>query len=273
MKPCRPSFRLVPFFGLLLAGLLQPLSATGQHPYASAAPPSLGLQMHAFPDHEAFEVLLTAARRVPVTLFLPEVATDSHVDLLFGAAGVRLARDRRARLRWRAGLLDLNLYRPPLAIGFTLLDANRTGRTDLHARWLGLRLGPSLRLGGSGVALEPRLVGVAALSTLRLGSALYAPLGPASRNARTNLELGYRLQGILHLGPRLSVAGVLELHRHYGGSQPTLHTRRLEARFAPETRIDFTATLGHERTRLADRSTTFPFFQVTFRYLFAPGGL
>ncbi len=273
MLPRLPLRRLARLLCLFFLSPVLPLASSGQHPLTGTAPQALGLHLSSFPDTEAYELLLTASRHVPVTLFLPEVSTDSHVDLLFGAAGVRLARDRRARLRWRAGLLDLNLYRPPLAIGFTLLDANRTGRTDLHARWLGLRLGPSLRLGGSGVALEPRLVGVAALSTLRLGSALYAPLGPASRNARTNLELGYRLQGLLHLGPRLSVAGVLEHQRHYGGSQPTLRTRRLEARFAPETRIDFTATLGHERTRLADRSTTFPFFQVTFRYLFAPGGL
>ncbi|GIV60962.1 MAG: hypothetical protein KatS3mg043_2051 [Rhodothermaceae bacterium] len=258
---------------LLVAGVFEARPVLARQALANTAPQMLGLQFDAFPDTEARQLLLLAARRVPVALLLPAVSSDSHFDVLFGAAGARFGNDLPTRFRWRAGLLDLDVFRPPFGAGLTLLDVDRAGVPDLHARWLAVRLGPSLRLGGPAFFVEPRFIGNGALSSLRLGQTQYDGLGPGTRDTRTALEAGYTAGLLVQLGPHLHLTASSGYQIHYGGPDPSFHRRHLGVLYAPESRLQVFAAYGYEKASLGPRTLRFEHFHAGLRFLPAAGGL
>ncbi len=235
------------------------------------APQMIGLRFDGFPDAETNQILLIASRRVPVSMLLPNVSTDSYFDILFGAAGVRFgARDTNFRIR--AGLIRFDLFRPPFGIGATLIDFDRAGIPDLHARWLALRLGPSLRIGGDDFALEPRLIGSAGMSSLRLGLINYPRLGASAVRTRTGLEVGYRAALLLQLGPALSAKGFYTHDKHF--SRSLRFTRRgVEAEYGPSDAFRLFVRFVSEKAVLRGRTQKLETYHVGIRFTPSARGL
>ena len=227
----------------------------------------IGVHFDAVSGSDTRQIVGDFARRIPVALLLPGVASDSYFSLLYGAAGVRYGRDIPTRFRWRAGLLDMNLFRPPFNAGLTLLDYDRSGLPDLYARWLALRTGPSLRLSAHPLRLEARLMGNAGLSTFRFGRSTYRALGRPAASSQTGLDAGYRIQVLGLLGDALSVMGEYAWQHQVGGAAPTRAVHRIRVLLTPHSRIQFYGHGGHEVSTLGGTKWSFHYVSAGLRFI------
>gem|GEM_PF-2827086 len=262
------SLRIAGLIFIVLA-TLSPFDATAQRNPADAAPQMVGIRFDQFPDADARQILALAERRVPIALLLPNVSTDSYFTILFGAAGAHFDDAQTTRFRWRAGLFDLNLFRPPLALGFTMVDFDRSGLQDVYARWLAFRGGPSLRIGGAGFFIEPRAVGSGGISTIKLGEANYGFFESDARRSITAFETGYDTQLLVQLGPTLSAVAHYIKRRYSGGNRPDFITRSVEGLFTPDPRFQLFGLFGNEKTSWRDRHQRIDFMTIGIR--FTPG--
>ncbi len=255
------------------ASLLGATGAAHAQSMTGTAPQMIGLRVDIFPDADANQVLLLASRRVPVSMLLPQVSTDSYFDILFGAAGVRFGKGRDTDFRWRAGLIRFNLFRPPFGIGATLIDFDRSGVPDMHGRWLALRLGPSLRLGGGALFLEPRLIGKGALSSLTLGSVNYAAFGTKALKTWTAFEAGYTAKVLVQLGASLSASGFFEQEVRSGGPDFRFTRRGFEAEYSPRPALQVFARFVSEDASLDAIEITLETYFFGLRVTPSAGGL
>lgn len=256
-----------------MAGLWLPSgTALAQREILGAAPQMYGVRSGFVDEGDVAEAHVLLARRVPIALLLPAASSDSYLSLLYGSAGVRGGKTTPTRLRWRAGLLDFFMARPPMAFGLTLLDYDRSGRAEVEARWLALTLGPVLRLGRPPFALEARLLGRAGLTTLEPGQAHYDALGPRARTRGTGLDVGYRAEALWVPDPRLVFTGYFRQNSFRSNSNPRRRITGLEAALTPDPRLQVFTGLEREIIRLSGETVTRHQVLLGLRFIPSAGG-
>ncbi len=257
-------------FAIVLLGAPSPARAQG---LTGTAPQMFGLRFDSFRDANVNQVLLLASRRVPVAMLLPKVSTDSYFDILYAEAGIRFGNGSNTNFRWRGGLIHFNLYRPPFGIGATLFDFNQAGVFDLHAQWLGLRLGPALRMNLGALLIEPRLIGKGAVSSLRPGRVNYEGFGPRAQQTWTAFETGYTASVLVQLGPRISASAFLEKEVHFGSTDFHFTRRGFEARFTPRAAFEFFTRFASEDASFRAVDLRFETYLVGLRFTPSESGL
>lgn len=243
-----------------MKGLLMLLACgmTGQAAYAQwdfreAVPLSLTFRYDQVRDPSVHQAVIETAREFPLTSVFPQLSAQSRLSVLRLAAGARFADHLDTRPRFQVGVLDLEVYQSNVGLGLTLLDYDRAGVPDLHARWLVARGGPAFRIGTASAYLEPRLTGSAGLTTLHLGQALYDRLGPRADAGHTHLEGRYQLTLTARLGP-LTLAGDYGRSLHLGGINTRRNTGGVEAFLSLHYKAQAFARYEREATRLGSRT-------------------
>ncbi|MBC8044130.1 MAG: hypothetical protein IAF08_11890 [Rhizobacter sp.] len=126
--------------------------------------------------------------------FLPNVSEtsvlrESQIKLLPLALGGRFLTEG-INFRFRAALLEGDIYRDPLSFGLTLIDYDRSSVPDLYARWLNLRAGLGTTAGDDNFAVLPRVIANAGLSSLQLGELRFAELLPNAAETQFGFDAG-----------------------------------------------------------------------------------
>jgi hypothetical protein len=198
----------------------------------------------------------------------PGTGGNGRVETLLLAAGVRSVDLETFDFRWRAGLIEMDLVRTPLSIGFTLFDFNRTGWMDTDFRWVNLRLGPSLLLGSSRFFLSLRAIGSAGLTTVKIGSFLYDGLGPEILERRRSYELGYASDLHVMFWERLSFQTIFSYRTMLGGGRPQFYrlTGAFGARISPTIILHLTYLV--EDASIGPNNVQQDGFGAQFRFVF-----
>jgi hypothetical protein len=227
--------------------------ALAQWDFREAVPLSLTLRYDQVTDPATHQAVLETAREFPLTQVFPQLSAQSRLSVLRLAAGARFADHLDTRPRFQVGVLDLEVYQSNVGLGLTLLDYDRTGVPDLHARWLLVRGGPAFRIGSDAAYLEPRLTGSAGLTTLHLGLAHYARLGPQADAGNTHLEGRYQFTLTARLG-RLTLAADYGRSLHLGGINTRRNLLGAEAFLTVHHKAQAFARYEQEATRLGNRT-------------------
>ncbi len=208
---------------LFLPGLLMPAKAqTSLFPVELPAI-ELTPRVYYLPVSGSYHADLSYTRLASPEELDPGSGGIGRVETLLLSAGVRSVDLETFDVRWRAGLIEMDLVRTPLSIGLTLFDFNRVGWMDTDFRWVNLRLGPSLVIGSYRTFLSLRAIGSAGLTTVKMGSFLYDGLGPEILERRRSYELGYT--GDLHimLWERISMQALFSYRTMLGGGRPEFY--------------------------------------------------
>jgi hypothetical protein len=144
------------------------------------------------PDPLVHQLTIERARVFSPGQMMGRVSPESHVTFGHLGAGVRFGPEEDPAFRWRAGVLDADLYGRVLAFGLTAVDYNRAGALETDARWAEVRSGVNLRMEGDGFVFEPRLIGHVGVSSIRPGEVIYGGLMRDADEMSTGVEAGYR---------------------------------------------------------------------------------
>ena len=156
------------------------------------------------------------ARIVSTTEIDPDERATGRVETMMLSIGFRANHTGSPDLRWRAGLLNLDIIRSPVSVGITLADYNKSGTKDIDARWIDLRIGPSLYLGNTRNGFIVRATGNAGANSLLLGEPFYGKFRDIALERIRTYEVGYLGEARIHLFDRVAVGGLFT-HRTFLG--------------------------------------------------------
>ena len=231
---------------LVVLFLFLPGQAHAQRELAGAAPYLFGLRYDHVNQTTTHQFVLEAARVVAIADLLPQISPKSYFIVLNLAAGARFNENTSTAFRWKASLVDLNIYKSPISGGMTLMEFDRSKVVDLNARWFEVRVGPSFRLGSDGFSVTPRIIGVGGISTLKLGSANYSALGSEVNRSPLAFHVSYVAELSVEIGRSFVFTGDFSQYIHFGGSDAKFNRYGAEALVIPSVNYRLFARYQYE---------------------------
>ncbi len=214
-----------------------------------------------FSDGGTQEAAVEIARTVPMGISRSSLSLQSRISLVHAAVGTRTRPADDNAVRWRAGLLQGDLYRAPVAAGLTILDYSRMGRFDFEARWFEFRVGPAVRWSNERAALEARLVGSAAGTSMRPGSLNYNGLSDAADATYAGVDAGYRAELAGRLNYWLTVSISAGQRILVDRDNLTINGAQTELQVIPWSHVQLFARFRLERLHTGPNSASGRYFR------------
>ncbi len=166
-------------------------------------PIKLGLRYNSSQSGEIHQGIAEFSRTMPL-----RASAGSYMSYLNFALGYRFDTIADTTfIRWRAGILKMNMMRKNLAIGLSLVYYDKSGFLHENVQWVNLKIGPGFTVGNRRFSLSPKVQVSAGPGKKELGQANYPAFGALADSTLRGLEAGYHAEVAMRIGRRIFLNG------------------------------------------------------------------
>ncbi len=125
---------------------------------------------------------------------------------------------------WRFNIADGEVKRKLLAYGYTILDLDQSGSLKRNFRWVNVRVGPGVSVGGQKLSFGVKVMGTLGIHSIRFGKDNYSELGNMADSTLSGIEAGFRITAPLQIASKLMLFGEYSDRVLVDGQEPRFKT-------------------------------------------------